>query len=173
MRAPYPSLHFGCWYVIPPRAQIALLTCFVNQNELPVRVREKVEVAKDCCARFVCLVDGEYRFDIPSLRKHQLFSKDHADHLDPEIIQWLPRVVCPGCVLNSQCQDGSVTVHIYIPGTLLNYVLLLEPVEARRSCATSRRVKDFRLTSQMNTETCFHSPAFKCRRSRRATECSR
>jgi hypothetical protein len=146
---------------------------FFSQNELPVRVREKVEVAKDCCARFVLIVDGEPLFDIPSLRKHQLFSNDHADHLGPEIVQWLPRVVCPGCVLDSQCQDGSATVYIYIPGTLLNYVLLLERVEARRCCATSRHVKDFRLTSQMNTESCFHSPETRCPRSRRGTECSR
>ncbi|KAI0248455.1 hypothetical protein BJV78DRAFT_796247 [Lactifluus subvellereus] len=76
-------------------------------NELPVRVREEVEVPKACCTGSLRIVNGDPRFDTPNLRKHQLFSNDHAKNLDPEIAQWLPRIVCPACTLNSRCQGGS------------------------------------------------------------------
>ncbi|KAH9954235.1 hypothetical protein BC827DRAFT_69571 [Russula dissimulans] len=79
-------------------------------NELPVRIREEVERIRDCC-RLLCFVetynDGRGGSDIDNnLHRHQLFSDDHAENMDPEIRQWLPRIVCPGYPFSNWCDGG-------------------------------------------------------------------
>lgn len=76
-------------------------------NELPVRVREEVEATRNCCLAFFPASprsgDATPRVSACNLHKHQLFSNDHADNLDPEIRQWLPRLVCPAFPLSPKC----------------------------------------------------------------------
>lgn len=76
-------------------------------NELPARVREEVETIKNCClATFPTSPrhgDATPRFVTGNLHKHQLFSNEHAENLDPETRQWLPRLVCPAFPLSSKC----------------------------------------------------------------------
>jgi hypothetical protein len=102
-----------------------------------VRVREAVEVPKGCCVGSLRIVDGAPQFDILSLRRHQLFSSDHADNLDPEISQWLPRIVCPACTLKSQCQDGFVTIYFLFLGHYLPFTV----ARAQRRDAMLRHIE--------------------------------
>ena len=50
--------------------------------------------------------------DNNNLHRHQLFSNDHEEHMDPEIRQWLPRVVCPAYPLSNWCDGGYVVVNL-------------------------------------------------------------
>ncbi|KAI9447469.1 hypothetical protein H4582DRAFT_5646 [Lactarius indigo] len=76
-------------------------------DELPVRVRDEVEATRNCCLAFFPASlrhgDDAPRFSTCNLHKHQLFSNEHADNLDPEIRQWLPRLVCPAFPLSPKC----------------------------------------------------------------------
>ena len=78
------------------------------QNELPVRVREEVEAIRNCC--LACFPPGHRhgdatpRFVTANIHKHQLFSKEHAENLSPEIRQWLPRLACPAYPLSPKCR---------------------------------------------------------------------
>ncbi|KAI9509453.1 hypothetical protein F5148DRAFT_1187467 [Russula earlei] len=82
-------------------------------NELPVRVREEVESIKGCCLPHFTGTysgnhgDSESGVDNSNLHRHQLFSTDHAENLDPEIRQWLPRIVCPAFPLSIRCKGGN------------------------------------------------------------------
>ena len=50
--------------------------------------------------------DSESESDTNNLHRHQLFSEDHVANLDPEIRQWLPRIVCPAFPFSVWCQGG-------------------------------------------------------------------
>jgi hypothetical protein len=84
------------------------------QNELPAKVREEVEAIRNCCLACVpsSLPDGDAtpRVVTVNIHKHQLFSKEHADNLNPEIRQWLPRLVCPAFPLSAKCHGQCVVV---------------------------------------------------------------
>ena len=84
------------------------------QNELPVRVREEVEAIRNCCLACVPSTlphgDATPRVVTVNIHKHQLFSKEHADNLNPEIRQWLPRLVCPAFPLSPKCHGQCVVV---------------------------------------------------------------
>ncbi|KAI9450995.1 hypothetical protein BJY52DRAFT_1354005 [Lactarius psammicola] len=79
-------------------------------NELPERVREEVEAIRNCCLTVAGFPssphhgDATPRSNICNLHKHQLFSNEHADNLDPEIRQWLPRLACPAFPLSPKCR---------------------------------------------------------------------
>jgi len=73
-----------------------------------VRVRDEVERIRPCCLLgYTETRNGTSEFDISNLHRHQLFSNDHAGSLDPEIRQWLPRVVCPAFPFSTCCQGGK------------------------------------------------------------------
>ncbi|KAH9057227.1 hypothetical protein EDB87DRAFT_1122389 [Lactarius vividus] len=76
-------------------------------NEMPVRVREEVEAIRHCCLGFFPASprsdEAAPRVSACNLHKHQLFSNEHADNLDPETRQWLPRLVCPAFPLSPKC----------------------------------------------------------------------
>ncbi|KAI0296122.1 hypothetical protein B0F90DRAFT_1820137 [Multifurca ochricompacta] len=106
------------------------IPAFELLNELPVRVRKEVEAIRDCCPAFP--LDDQVDDDVdhyistPNVRKHQLFSNDHAENLDPEIRQWLPRIVCPAFPLSFGCLGGgqrgdSILRHIKICKSFQTY----------------------------------------------------
>ncbi|KAI0284730.1 hypothetical protein BC826DRAFT_145404 [Russula brevipes] len=86
----------------------ALSLLSAPQNELPVRVREEVEIIRRCCLPFWTgtYYDSSCDPDNSNLRRHQLFSQDHVESLDTEIRQWLPRYLCPAFPLSIRCDGG-------------------------------------------------------------------
>ncbi|KAN0137421.1 hypothetical protein V8E53_004866 [Lactarius tabidus] len=98
-------------------------------NELPVRVRQEVEAIRNCC--LPCLPASHRpsyatpQFLVANLHKHQLFSKEHAGNLDPEIRQWLPRLVCPAFPLSPKCRGQGQRCD-----SMLRHLQICKPFQA-------------------------------------------
>lgn len=147
------------------------------QNELPVRVREEVEAIRNCC--LPCLPASHRpgyataRFLAANLHKHQLFSKEHADNLDPEIRQWLPRLVCPAFPLSPKCRGQCVVVEIeFLKGPLI--IVTPTGVSAvTLCCATWKSASLFKLSFRTSTESYFLALRTQSRRRTMSTSFSR
>ena len=147
------------------------------QNELPVRVREEVEAIRNCC--LPCLPASHRpgyataRFLAANLHKHQLFSKEHADNLDPEIRQWLPRLVCPAFPLSPKCRGQCVVIEIESSKEPLIIALLIGVSAATLCCATWKSASLFKLSFRTSTESYFLAPRTQSRRRTMSTSFSR
>ncbi|KAH9015090.1 hypothetical protein EDB85DRAFT_2027569, partial [Lactarius pseudohatsudake] len=91
--------------------KVRLRSCTSKYGTIFIPASELLVCCRNCCLAFFPAsprsADATPRVSACNLHKHQLFSNEHADNLDAEIRQWLPRLVCPAFPLSPKGQRSD------------------------------------------------------------------